>query len=473
MNAAVAEQVVIDPAVQRMQQVLEKQKSAFRDELPVSAQTRIDRINRCIALLFEHQDALCEAMDRDFGKRPALMSKFVDISSSVSQLKHARSHLKAWMKDERRPVRFPLGLLGAKAKVSYQPKGSVGVIAPWNFPVNMAFGPMTCALAAGNRVMVKPSELTPASSELMAKLVSEYFDESEIWFATGGPEVGKAFSALAFDHLLFTHIMRAAAENLVPVTLELGGKSPTIIGQGADLTSTAERIILGKTMNTGQVCLAPDYIFVQKQETQNLLTALKSAASSMQSNANDCTSIVSDRHCERIKTLLEQANASGAQIIETVKAETFKHPRQLPLSLVLNPKPDLGLMKEEIFGPILPVLEYEKIDEVISYINANERPLGLYYFGDDKNEQQQVLSQTISGGVTLNDVIFHVSVHDLPFGGVGASGMGAYHGKDGFKTFSHARAIYQQTKLPIGKLLGMIPPYGKKLEKTLKMELKP
>jgi coniferyl-aldehyde dehydrogenase len=463
-----------------LQGLLSAQRKAFSDELPVSAATRIERINRAIALLVDHQDSLCEAMAADFGHRPANMSRLVDISSSVGHMKHARKHLKTWMKREKRPVRFPLNLLGAKAWIEYQPLGVVGIVSPWNYPVAMGFAPMASALAAGNRCMLKPSEFTAETSELTARLIAEYFDETEITVVTGGPEVGQAFTAQPFDHLLFTgataiapHILRAAAPNLTPVTLELGGKSPTIIGRGADLDDTASKIMVGKMMNSGQTCLAPDYLFVPESDKDRLLEKIKACYQRMYPQANnspDYTAIINQRHADRLSDYLAEARDKGAEVLAFDDESASE--RRMPLTVIINPDEDLALMQNEIFGPILPLKTYTSIDEVIEYINANPRPLGLYYFGSDNDEQRQVLDRTIAGGVTLNDVLFHITVDDLPFGGVGQSGMGAYHGIEGFKSFSHAKAVYQQAKVNVAKIAGLIPPYGKALEATLRRELK-
>ena len=469
------------PEVQ-LKELLERQKTAFLADLPVSAETRIDRIDRSIALLVDQQDALCDAMHADFGNRSAMFSKFVDLSSSVGALKQARSHVRRWMKRDRRPVRFPLNLLGARAWVEYQPLGVVGIVSPWNFPVNLTFSPLAGALAAGNRVMIKPSEHTPETSALMRRLIAERYDESEVAVVTGGPEVGQAFTALPFDHLFFTgatsigrHVMRAAAQNLTPVTLELGGKSPAILGDGADFEVAADRIIVGKMMNAGQICLAPDDALVSRARRDEFVQALKKASGRLYPTTggnDDYTSVASDRHAERIKGYLDEARAAGVEVHLMQPEPRTPGDRRFPLAVVIDPPDELAVMREEIFGPILPIRSYESIDDAVSYINAHDRPLGLYYFGPSESEARKVLNRTISGGVTLNDVIFHISVDDLPFGGVGPSGMGSYHGFDGFKTFSHAKAVYRQAGFDIPALIGLKPPYGNRLKMMLKMDLR-
>ncbi|GAB4576342.1 MAG: coniferyl aldehyde dehydrogenase [Rhodothalassiaceae bacterium] len=471
-----------DPAIAQMQATLAAQKKAFLEELPVSLATRRDRLSRAIALLVDRKDELVEAMDADFSGRPKLMSLFTDIASSVKALKFARKHVKTWMKPERRRLEFPLSLLGARGQVEYQPKGVVGLISPWNFPVNLTFGPLAGILAAGNRVMIKPSEITPATSDLMARLIGEYFDRNEIATVTGGPEIGQAFSALPFDHLLFTgatsvgrHVMRAAAENLTPVTLELGGKSPVIVSRSADLARMAERVIAGKMMNAGQICLAPDYILAPRDRLSEVREALMAAALRLYPTAvghDDYAAIVNRRHRDRLLDLLKDARAKGARVTEVTPQSDDAEGSRMPLHIVEDADETMRVMQDEIFGPILPLLPYDGIDDAIAFINAHDRPLGLYWFGTDRAEMRQILDRTVSGGVTVNDVVWHVAHEDLPFGGIGPSGMGAYHGREGFLTFSHAKSVYRQTGFDLMRLAGALPPYGDKLRKTLKLQIR-
>ena len=468
----------------RMQAVLERQRKAHLKDGPPSADKRIEWLDRTIALIVGHKDAIADALREDFGHRSVHASLFTDVSGSIGPLKHAKAHLKSWMKREKRKVSPAiLGLFGAKAYIDYQPKGVVGVISPWNFPFNLTFTPLAGIFAAGNRVMIKPSEFTPRSSELMERMFKSAFDESEVAVFTGGPDVGGAFSRLAFDHLLFTgatsiayHVMRAAAENLVPLTLELGGKSPVIIGHGADMKLTANRVMMGKTMNAGQICLAPDYVMVPKDKAKDFVAAADSAVRTMFPTLKDnpdYTSVVNQRHYDRLQGYLDDAKAKGAEIIELNPAkEDFRQQpfHKIPPTLVLNPTDDMKIMKDEIFGPLLPVKTYEKMEEAIEYVNGHPRPLGLYYFGQDAAEQDRVLTRTTSGGVSVNDVIMHVAMEDLPFGGVGPSGMGAYHGIDGFRTFSHAKAVFSQTRMDVTAM--MRPPYGEKIQKMLDGQIK-
>ncbi|WP_374588217.1 coniferyl aldehyde dehydrogenase [Novosphingobium sp.] len=471
--------------VDRMGAVLARQKAAFTAAMPEGHSIRRDRIDRAIALLVDHKDAFAKAVSADFGHRSTEQTLMTDIMPSVGALKHARKHFEAWSRDEKRKAMFPLGLLGAKAKVVYQPKGVVGVIAPWNFPIGMVMVPMAGILAAGNRAMVKPSEFTERVADLFAEVVPQYFAEEEMAVFTGGVEVGSAFSKLAFDHLIFTgatsvgkHIMRAAADNLVPVTLELGGKSPTFIGRSADKAKTGQRIAMGKMMNAGQICLAPDYLMVAKEQEQDVIASVKSSVATMYPTLlgnDDYTSVVNGRNYERLQGYLADAKEKGAELIEVNPAgEDFasSNGNKMPLTILRNVNDDMKVMQEEIFGPILPVMTYDSIDQAIDYVNAHDRPLGLYYFGNDKAEEEKVLSRTISGGVTVNDVLFHNAMEDLPFGGVGPSGMGNYHGLDGFKTFSHMRAVYRQPGLDIAGMSGFKPPYGKATHATLARELK-
>jgi coniferyl-aldehyde dehydrogenase len=457
MNVMVQQSVEETKA--RMAEVLAAQKRAHIREGAPSVALRKDRLNRCISILVDHQREIVEAVNADFGARSKDMSLMTEVMGSIAPLKNARDHLQHWMRASKRKPEFPFGLLGAKAEVRLQPKGTVGVISPWNFPLQLTFGPLAGILSAGNRAMIKPSELTPETSALMARLFDLVFDEEEVAVFTGGPEVGQAFCGLAFDHIIFTggtsiarHVMRAAADNLVPLTLELGGKSPTIIGRSADFEQAVTRIMAGKTMNAGQICLAPDYVFAPVEKRDAFVAAATAAVGKMFPTIKDnpdYTAIITQRHYDRIKSYVDDAKAKGATIIEINPAKedfTQQEHRRIPPTLILDPTDDMKVMQEEIFGPVLPVKTYTEVSEALAYVNAKERPLGLYYFGDDEAETEAVLNSTTSGGVTLNDVIFHVGQEDLPFGGIGPSGMGAYHGRDGFYEFSHKKAVYTQTK---------------------------
>ncbi|MFC3581141.1 coniferyl aldehyde dehydrogenase [Sphingomonas hylomeconis] len=464
--------------------MLAVQREAFMAELPVSLEMRKDRLKRAAAMLSENGDPFCDALSEDFGHRSREQSMLTDIAASVAPIKHAIKSLDRWARRDKRPVQFPLGLLGARAWVEYQPKGVIGVIAPWNFPVQLVMAPLAGVFAAGNRAMVKTSEYTPRVAALFEQLVGKYFTPDELVFVTGGPDVGQAFAELPFDHLLFTgatavgkHILHAAADNLVPVTLELGGKSPVIVGKGADIKQATERVALGKMLNAGQICLAPDYMLVEERDEAAVVDGLRSAASAMYPTllANpDYTAIVNDRHFERLTGLIDDARAKGANV-EVVNPgnEDFgaSNARKMPLHIVTNVTDDMKVMQEEIFGPLLPVRRYAGVEDAIQQVNRRDRPLGLYYFGPDAGERRRVLDRTIAGGVTLDDVVFHVSMEDLPFGGVGPSGMGAYHGHDGFKTFSHAKSVFKQARFDVAKLAGLKPPYGKATLASVKRQM--
>jgi coniferyl-aldehyde dehydrogenase len=369
-----------------MRAILDKQRAAFMDELPVVADTRRDRLKRAVAMIVDNQQRFCDALSEDFGHRSQEQSLLTDIAASVGPLKHALKHLDQWMKPEKKPVQFPLGLLGGKAWVEYQPKGVIGIIAPWNFPVNLVMSPLAGVLAAGNRAMVKTSEYTPKVAALFEELAGGYFEPSEVAFVSGGPDVGKAFAELPFDHLLFTgatgiakHILHAAADHLVPVTLELGGKSPVIVGRSADMAQATERVVMGKMMNAGQICLAPDYMLVPADREEDAVAGLTRAASALYptliDNA-DYTSIINDRHHQRLTEWVEDARAKGAEVIVVNPAnEDFgaSNTRKMPLHIVRNATDDMTVMQEEIFGPILPVRRYDRIEQAVEEVNRGDR----------------------------------------------------------------------------------------------------
>ncbi|MFN4135502.1 MAG: coniferyl aldehyde dehydrogenase [Novosphingobium sp.] len=468
-----------------MAEVLHRQRTAFTAARPEPLSVRHDRLERCARMMLEHGEAFARTMNADFGHRSHEQSMLTDIMPSLSLIRYSQKRMKAWARPERRHVNFPLGLLGARAEVRYEPKGVIGIVAPWNFPVGLTMGPLAQAFAAGNRAMVKPSEFTERTSELMAELFPRFFGADEVAVVLGGPQTGQDFCSLPFDHLLFTgatsigrHVLHAAADNLVPVTLELGGKSPTVLGRSADVARAAERIALGKMMNAGQICLAPDYMLVPEDMEGKAIGAVQESVARMYPTLlanDDYTSVINRRHRDRLTGLVEDAVAKGAEaIVVNPGNENFEgsNGNKLPLTILRNVNDDMKVMQDEIFGPVLPVKTYRAIDEAIDYINAHDRPLGLYYFGEDEAERERVLTRTISGGVTVNDVIFHVSADDLPFGGVGPSGMGSYHGIEGFRTFSHARSVYRQPKLDLARIAGLKPPYGAATQRTLKMQLK-
>jgi coniferyl-aldehyde dehydrogenase len=463
-----------------MHRVLELQKSLNIKEGAPSLELRSDRLDRVVSMVTKYKSEIISALQEDFGNRDPVMSAATEVDSVIGPMMHAKKNLKKWMKTEKRkaaiaPLGSALSLLGAKAEIRYQPKGVVGAISPWNFPLNLALAPLAGILSAGNRVMLKPSELTPASSDLTKLMIEEFFDDSEIAVFIGDPEVGAAFSGLAFDHLIFTggtaiakHVMKAASENLVPLTLELGGKSPVVVGKSSKIKETATRVMQGKTMNAGQICLAPDYALVPEDSVEEFVQATVDVTSEMypdMKDNDDFTSIINQRHYDRIQGYISDAKEKGAEVVEINPSnEDFSQQphHKIPPTIILNPTEDMQVMQEEIFGPVLPVKTYKDVSETVDYINSKDRPLGLYYFGEDSKEKDYVLDNTTSGGVTVNDVISHITMEDLPFGGVGPSGMGSYHGYDGFKEFSHAKSVYKQSWLNLNKVAGLVPPYKKK-----------
>ena len=453
--------------------LLKQQRTAFNNTPYLSYQDRIDDLNTLKSMVLDNQDTLIEAMKQDFGNRSVDDSKIGDILTTVAGIHYAKKQLKRWMKPKKRHV----GILfqPASARVEYQPVGVVGIMVPWNYPIFLALGPLTTALAAGNRAMVKMSEHTPFTSKLVAQLASRYFSADKVAIVEGDASVAAQFSTLPFDHLFFTGstqvgklVMRAAAENLVPVTLELGGKSPAIIAPDIDIETAVSRLMLGKTVNTGQTCVAPDYIFVPKGKSQALVTAFKTLFNQMYPTVEenkDYTSIVNDGQLQRLVGLVEDAKAKGAKVTALGQSPNCNKTRQLPLTLLEHVTDDMTVMQQEIFGPLLPIIEYEKLDDALAYVQAHERPLALYIYSFEQKTQRYILDNTHSGGVCINEAAFHVAVEDLPFGGIGQSGMGSYHGEEGFKTFSHAKAVLSRGKISLTSLL--FPPYGKALHQLV------
>lgn len=447
---------------------LARMKQAHLVDGPASLELRRDRLDRAIALLLDNRDAIVAAVSADFGNRSREQTLLSDIGGSVASLKHCREHLAEWMQAQSHPSPFP----GSEARVEYQPLGVVGVISPWNFPIVLAFGPLASIFAAGNRAMLKPSELTPRTSALMGELIARYFDENELTTVLGDAEVGALFSAQPFDHLIFTggtavarHIMRAASDNLVPVTLELGGKSPVLVSRSADLATVVQRVMTVKTFNAGQICLAPDYVLLPKECLEDFVAEAVRFVGAMYPSLHsnpDYTSIINPRNFDRLQGYLADARAKGARLIEINPAQEDlgdRQTRKIAPTLVLDATEQMQVLREEIFGPLLPIKTYRDFATAIDYVNGQPRPLAAYYFGEDAGERQQVLERTTSGGVVINDVMSHVVFEALPFGGVGHSGMGAYHGVYGFRTFSHAKAVVVQS--PVGESnLAMRAPYG-------------
>ncbi|ROP59478.1 coniferyl-aldehyde dehydrogenase [Enterobacter sp. BIGb0383] len=456
-----------------LQTQLATMKSAHLQAGPASAELRKDRLLRAVKLISDNHAAIDEALNQDFGNRSHYQSLLVDMATTVTMLQHAADQVSDWMQPEAVAEPAP----GVQAWIEQQPLGVVGIISPWNFPINLAFGPLAGVFAAGNTAMLKPSELTPHTSELLAKLIPQYFHESELSVVLGNAEAGQIFSGLPFDHLIFTgsttvgkHVMRAAAENLVPVTLELGGKSPVVIDNDADVAQAAERTLTIKTFNAGQICLSPDYLLIPQEKVGEFVAAAKTfiARSFPTIQANqDYTAIISQRHFERLTGLLEDAREKGATIVSLApegEQDADAATRKIAPQLVLNATDDMLIMQEEIFGPLLPVKTVRDSDEAIAYINAHPRPLAAYYFGDDKTHQAAFVAKTTSGAVVINDVMTHAAIDSLPFGGVGASGMGAYHGIHGFRRFSHQKPVVVQSQDGASNLRLRAPYLNKKAD---------
>ena len=455
-----------------LRQLLERQRHAFAaDPLPARS-LRIDRLQRLRAMVEKHEAAFAEAIAADFGGRSRHETLVAEIFVVVAAVNHAIRHLGRWMR--MRSVPTALYYRPGYNRVLPQPVGVAGIVAPWNYPLQLALGPAVGALAAGNRVMLKPSELTPRLAALLERTVGENFAADEFAIVNGGPDTGRAFVELPFDHLLFTGstavgrlVAQAAAKNLTPVTLELGGKSPAIIDPSCIFARAAPRIALGKLLNAGQTCIAPDYALVPAARVDEFVDALRGAVAAMYPrfvDNDDYTSIVSDAHYARLERLLADAKAKGARVVELGEKPDAAR-RRLPPALLLGVTDGMEIMREEIFGPLLPVVGYRGLDEAIDYVRARERPLSLYWFGEDRANRDRVLARTISGGVTVNDCLWHFAQEDLPFGGVGASGIGAYHGEAGFRTFSKEKPVFFQARHN-GMFL-MRPPYGNVIERVV------
>jgi coniferyl-aldehyde dehydrogenase len=464
------------PELADMRAIFEAQRAAFvRAEAPSLEERRAD-LKKLGDVIHRSAGRLAEVITADFGNRSRRETELAEVVPAQAAIRHALRHLSGWMKPKRVSVGFEL--MPAAARILYQPVGVVGIISPWNYPFNLAIVPLVAALAAGNRVMLKPSELTPRTADFLAELLAGLFPADKVATIVGGPDVGQAFARLPFDHLLYTGstavgrlIMQAAAENLTPVTLELGGKSPCILGEDAALPSAVESIVHGKLLNAGQTCIAPDYVLLPERALDEFvrLTVLtvQKYYPTLASNP-DYSSIVNERHYRRIAHYVAEAKANGTRVVEidpageTPAAETRK---MLP-TLVIEPGDDLSVMREEVFGPVLPIKTYRGLDQAIDYVNNHPRPLALYYFGADTGKRDEVLRKTISGGASVNTTLFHFVVENLPFGGVGASGIGAYHGEFGFQTFSHRKGVFLQSRFSGTRLLR--PPFGRITDLMLK-----
>lgn len=464
-----------------LSQKFETQLAAFTQRGAPSYDERIASLKKLSAAINDWEDRIVAAISSDFstgelGGRSSHETIIAETFVSQSDIKHTIKHLKKWMRPKK--VATALHFKPGRGEIRYQALGVVGIISPWNYPFQLAIVPLVAALAAGNRVMLKPSEHTPNTSALLAEMLHGLFGEDVVHVALGGVKVATAFSKLPFHHIFFTGstmvgkiVAQAAAKNLTPVTLELGGKSPVIIDASANLSVAAKRISVGKTMNAGQTCVAPDYVLIPKDKIQTFADKMIASAEELYPTVAenpDYTSIVSDRQYQRQMELLDDARTKGATIMQagSDSDNALAASRKIPLSVIVGATPDMRVMQEEIFGPLLPILGSETPEAAIAHVAQDERPLALYWFGTDAQNREKVLNGTLSGGVAVNETVMHVAQENLPFGGVGASGMGAYHGEYGFHTFSHARSVFHQSKLSGGKML--YPPYNLKTDKLLK-----
>lgn len=461
-----------------LRETFDRQFAASRAEPPATWQTRRDRLRRLRALVMTHRAAIAAAINEDFGNRAAGETDLLEMVPTLGAFRHALAHGERWMRARRRPT--TIWFRPGRSRVMPQPLGVAGIISPWNYPLLLTVGPLTSAIAAGNRAMVKLSEFSPRFGELFARLVADAFDPAELAVVNGAADIGGAFSALPFDRLLFTgstavghHIMRAAADNLTPVTLELGGKSPAIIAADADFDRAVTRIMAGKLYNAGQTCIAPDYVLLPNDRITEFID--KARATTLRfyparTRERDYTTIISDRQYARLAGLLDEARAAGATV--TPLADGDGDPaRRLMMPAALTGVPDTAaIMREEIFGPLLPLVGCDTIEAAIAYVRARPRPLALYLFSRDEACVKKVMAETVSGGVTINDTLLHIAQDGLPFGGVGPSGMGVYHGEDGFREFSHMKPVFTQSRV---NGLGLFaPPYGRRFAMLVKMLLR-
>lgn len=460
--------------------ILAFQRAAFlRDGPPSLSQRRAD-LKKLRGAILTRRSEIEDTMNTDFGHRSRHETAIMELVPLIQGIDYLHRNLRRFMRPTRRHValQFQFG----SARVGYQPLGVIGIMAPWNYPVSLALMPLATAIAAGNRAMVKPSEFAPATSALLASMLAEIFPQEQVAVVTGDAAVGAAFSALPFDHLIFTGstpvgraVMKAASDHLVPVTLELGGKSPVIVARGHALDQAAAGIAYGKLANAGQTCIAPDYALVHEDEIEAFTAAYDQAVASLYPEgptSEDYTAIINDRHYARLTGLVDDARARGARVVEVGRkpGDAGGRPHTLAPMIVLDAKDDMRIMQEEIFGPVLPILPYRDIDEAIAYVNTRPRPLALYFYGRDGEDRRKVLSRTTSGNVTLNGTLMHYAQDDLPFGGVGASGMGAYHGIEGFRALSHAKGIFEQGRWSGANLLRA--PYGGLAETILRLMLR-
>ncbi|WP_076410289.1 coniferyl aldehyde dehydrogenase [Shewanella sp. UCD-KL12] len=460
-------------SISSLSTLLTQQKSSYRSQPAPTCSQRVAQLNALKQALLNYQQPLADALNQDYGNRSVDDTLISDIMPCINNINYSLKNLKKWMKPSARHA--GLLLSPAKVKVHYQPVGVVGIIVPWNFPVMLSVGPLITALSAGNRAMLKLSEFTPETNKVLKEMLASIFDDTTVAVIEGEADVAAAFSSLPFDHLLFTgstavgkHVMRAAAANLTPVTLELGGKSPVVIAPDMPIETAVERMIYGKCLNSGQICVAPDYVLVPKEKQAEFIAAYKKKFNAMYgqvSDNKDYGAIINQRQFDRLNGVLEDAKAKGATIVSANDEAIDIQKRKIPTQLITNVSDEMTLMQDEIFGPLLPIIGYETMADAIEYINDRPRPLALYIMSFDASVQQSILNNTHSGGVCINETVFHVAADDAPFGGIGPSGMGHYHGKEGFLTLSHAKTVLSRGKLNTGKFVH--PPYGTGIQSML------
>jgi len=454
-------------------ELLALQRNSYNSQGTPTYQQRVEVLESLKLALLKYRQPLADALNRDYGTRSTDDTLISDIMPCINNINYSLKNLKKWMKPSRRHA--GLLLAPAKVRVHYQPVGVVGIIVPWNFPVMLSIGPLITALSAGNRAMLKLSEFTPETNKVIEKMLASIFETSQVAVVEGEADIAAKFSSLPFDHLLFTgsttvgrHVMRAAAANLTPVTLELGGKSPVVIAPDMPIATAVERMIYGKCLNSGQICVAPDYVLVPKEKQAEFIKAYQAKFSAMYgkiSDNNDYGAIINQRQFDRLLSVLEDAKSKGAKIVSANDEAINTLKRKIPTQLITNVDDDMLLMQDEIFGPLLPIIGYDTLDDAVTYIKDRPRPLALYIMSFDEQVQERILNQTHSGGVCINETVFHVAADDAPFGGIGPSGMGHYHGKEGFLTLSHAKTVLSRGKLNTGKFVH--PPYGNPIQKML------
>lgn len=461
---------------QELHELFQKQKAAFQKNMYPSYKERVEALKTLESMVRTSRKKAEEALSDDFCTHPPQMTVICELLGPVARAKFARSQLKKWMKPQPRPVnRLLYGM--SKCYVMYQPVGVVGNMPPWNFPIDISLGPLADILAAGNRAIIKPSEHAPASAELVKEMVSQSFDPDHVAVVTGGVELAEAFAKMPWDHLMYTGgptigklVMRAASENLTPVTLELGGKCPIIISEDSLNRTTVADILATKVVKNGQMCITPDYLFIpenQRGAFLNLVREIMKEMFSSYTNNPQSTGLINKRSMDRLLSYIDDAKAKGATVEVLPAGDDAVHDqcRKIPFTLILNPADDMEVMKNEIFGPILPIKTYGSISEVIDYVNSHERPLALYFYTKDNSMADDMLKKTISGGACINTLAAHAQQASLPFGGIGNSGIGRHHGFEGFQTFSHPKAVLDSRWWASSKV--MYPPYGEKLDKVV------